>query len=1685
MINFEREISDAFDQLHNTSSERTWIYGRLGYKVSGTYIVEVQNKPGVVYVSMGIDGDKGLAIAENRCGADTSVADQRVKMRRENGQLLIREAEVLAAGGSGGVTQLVDLTDVGIVSPTTGDSLLWDGTAGLWVNGTASSITAHALNGVYHTGTLDDAQAPQFLKTDGSRNLTGNLTVAASVTIDGVDLSAHVADPDAHHNHATSGNSAIYVDGPQAVSVVLATGSGLAISSGLLVDVTHNFTWTGTHQFNSAVQMHADLNFISADRKITSGSGIDLTFDLGVSGNADLILDSDNTFRSSDYADTVPIAGFSFFINSGSNRQLTINSIKSDELHTRLFVADMVRIDIGEERWGKSMGILHDDFTTPGSLGGTVSIYFEDNPQITGALFSTNDWILFRYLDDGSNFAFGSIWGQVASYTSMGNDSEGRGYQRWTFTLRQGATSQLVKKGNVAISYGASGQGYVHLSTLQSADGPWIQIGDWSGANPYTAGNNHIRTQIGLLDGISDTELDPAGYGLYSDNAFLHGAVRTAESLMDDAGMSFEIQTLDGTIITSTSDFSRLAWWDDLGTRTGTPKIDLTGYVDSSGALEVGKTFNRLDVDVSSSGADAGLITLFTSGASIRVDSRGTVTLGGTVNVTGNLQPSIDVTYNLGGASKRWATVYADNLVVSTSISGATIGGAIWTYAGSMTIDATGSGTRTISVTNSGAGSANLDVDQNITLGGTIDGVDLSGFKTSYDAHIANANAHHNQMHVLATGTALGPDHTISGAAAGEVLRALSATTAAFDVLQHSDLGGISANQHHNQSHVLATGTALGADHTISGAAAGEVLRALSATTAAFDVLQHDDLGGITANQHHNQVHGIVSSNHTGTGATLSVVGFSATNTLDVLVPSSDVGTTPVAALLKSTSAGGLGLASMFTSGAVDVGQGATFGNDTIRMIYHTHGGVDHTHMVINPTGGWSLDEQFGLDIDDNLLVRGWIVGKHAIQVANAVMLVHYDGPPPAETNFVGETAGHLGQVGSISGGAIFREGKFGKAILTGEATTNLIANPSFETNTTGWTGVNTASFDLQPLGKTGLNVLRIINLASTRGINYDVTLLASTTYTFSVLALGNSGQTLTMRARRDSDGSVVQDATYTPVSGVWLRMEVTFTTSTAGTYNLRILASTFGNVYIDEAQCEQKAYATPYCDGSLGAGYSWSGTAHASTSSRVAAAVEYADPALDIITWPLTVMAWIKPTSAGSYQSIIHKGNSGNTTGFEMANSSGTLRATLRNATVDVSGGALILEEWNFVGFTYDGTTLSIYLAGELTASVTGSSSVATTDSLLVGQRRSGNSFNGFIDELSIISRALSADEIRAIYESGAPIFAETSTFQWRAGRNRIYADSEGLWALGASGATILGLYAGDDTNPSATKSWGGVSLSEGDFLLGRYGSSEGGWLWFDQNLVGGNPGLSWGYADKEIIRFDSGGASLYGVLDIDTNGGIYQGSGSFASPTTGLKLFNSGGTGKLSGYNGGTEQVKLDTDGKFYAGAGSVILDATGLQIVSAGSLSNTGNALRFMSGATTFSELRTYNAAGFNDIYLRTFPQSGRDSSINLISNSGASQPSVIEMDVQVNSTPMVVLALGADGLGAAYLSQASSTGAVAVLELNQADTDQPMIKFDGGTAGSGTSHNFSTDALGAYQGKIQVVINGSTRWVPYYL
>ncbi len=180
--------------------------------------------------------------------------------------------------------------------------------------------------------------------------------------------------------------------------------------------------------------------------------------------------------------------------------------------------------------------------------------------------------------------------------------------------------------------------------------------------------------------------------------------------------------------------------------------------------------------------------------------------------------------------------------------------------------------------------------------------------------------------------------------------------------------------------------------------------------------------------------------------------------------------------------------------------------------------------------------------------------------------------------------------------------------LTTLAATTNLITNPSFETNTTGWGkgGTNTIAQSTDQ-AKFGSNSMKCTFQNSFLLANYVITLTAAA-HTLSAWIYVPSDY--------DGTGLRLNDANFvgaTGQSGGEVDMTKTdqwqfvsrFVTVDSGDLAGSIqLADSTGPtagkfVYLDAVQAEAKAAATPYFDGSLGTGYAWTGTAHASTSTR------------------------------------------------------------------------------------------------------------------------------------------------------------------------------------------------------------------------------------------------------------------------------------------------------------------------------------------------------------------------------------------------------------------------------------------------------------------------------------------------------
>jgi len=148
-----------------------------------------------------------------------------------------------------------------------------------------------------------------------------------------------------------------------------------------------------------------------------------------------------------------------------------------------------------------------------------------------------------------------------------------------------------------------------------------------------------------------------------------------------------------------------------------------------------------------------------------------------------------------------------------------------------------------------------LYLSGDISVAGLVDGVDISAFKSSYDSHVANANAHHNRVHALSGG-----DHTgdlaysqidsLVGTGAGKIAAGSHASqheNGGADEIDVTGLSGQLADAQIPIAHALT-----GAKHTAAGLSVGQVIRATGESSFEWQQLQHDDLGGVSHWQHHS-----------------------------------------------------------------------------------------------------------------------------------------------------------------------------------------------------------------------------------------------------------------------------------------------------------------------------------------------------------------------------------------------------------------------------------------------------------------------------------------------------------------------------------------------------------------------------------------------------------------------------------------------------------------------------------------------------------------------------------------------------------------------------------------------------------------------------------------------------------------
>lgn len=175
---------------------------------------------------------------------------------------------------------------------------------------------------------------------------------------------------------------------------------------------------------------------------------------------------------------------------------------------------------------------------------------------------------------------------------------------------------------------------------------------------------------------------------------------------------------------------------------------------------------------------------------------------------------------------------------------------------------------------------------------------------------------------------------------------------------------------------------------------------------------------------------------------------------------------------------------------------------------------------------------------------------------------------------------------------------------------TNLVTNPSFETNTTGWSATSSSIARTTSQYYVGSACLLVTPSASSGGaLSPLATTTPNATHTVSAWVKGSAGDSLRLELNeRTSGGSALVGTTTAnlTLTGAWQRISATrLFGATGATANFSITnTSSTALFFIDATMLEMSATVGSFFDGSSGAvgnAYinSWTGTSHLSTSTQ------------------------------------------------------------------------------------------------------------------------------------------------------------------------------------------------------------------------------------------------------------------------------------------------------------------------------------------------------------------------------------------------------------------------------------------------------------------------------------------------------
>lgn len=402
--------------------------------------------------------------------------------------------------------------------------------------------TPHGLDSGHHTGTLQDAQAPQFLKTDGSRELTHDLTVAEGKKVDGVDISALDLDVQNHKNGtAAAAHNGIGSHNHQSEA------EGGVLNHNQLQNLTSGDPHTQYfNQSRHTLNAHLTIGLVPQTRLIQAGSGLsgggDLSGDrmLSIGAGAGISVLEDSLAVDQSFS---PVwTGNHAFQGSLSTRHIIPEQTDTydlgsssklwrkgwlSELDSVLFAQNTQTLLGGSFVIGKGQGSLPSELATAATTYDFGQImtpgYFlilRSSLQVEyiqiGTLVSGTEYNLTRNLDgSGAN-----DWPAGSVYLVLGSSGDGR------IELNAADTPKIQ-----LIQQGANYNDQTELIRIGDLNGNWGSTSPSLGIaiGQYAPNKGNVIIKDGDLKfNVYTDEILNIGSGAYGNAAYLNGTLRIA-----------------------------------------------------------------------------------------------------------------------------------------------------------------------------------------------------------------------------------------------------------------------------------------------------------------------------------------------------------------------------------------------------------------------------------------------------------------------------------------------------------------------------------------------------------------------------------------------------------------------------------------------------------------------------------------------------------------------------------------------------------------------------------------------------------------------------------------------------------------------------------------------------------------------------------------------------------------------------------------------------------------------------------------------------------------------------------------------------------------------------------------------------------------------------------------------------